>query len=246
MSPPGNPWDRGPAPRRSPRRLWLWLAVIAVAAGLVWLLAEAVGGQQRRLEDWSDVAYLLVLLGLVSSGVMVSRQFHLGTAARHAAIWAAVAGLLLVGYSYRSELRMVGNRVLGDLVPHQAMTTDSGAVQIRRGPDGHFRVLGLVNGVEVRFLVDTGASDIVLNRQDAERIGLRPDELAYTRIAYTANGQVRSAPVRLDSIAVGGIVLRDAGASVNGGELSVSLLGMSFLSRLSAFSVEGDTLTLRP
>ena len=70
--------------------------------------------------------------------------------------------------------------------------------------------------------------------------------LAYTQIFNTANGQVTGAPVRLASMGVGPIVFRDVGASVNGGKLDRSLLGMSFLNRLSGFEIEGDRMTLRP
>ena len=253
MSPPGNPWERPPPRRggggrggRGRGRLWLWLAIVAVVGGLLLLAGRAFDYRPQRVEGWSDVLYLLVLLGLVSSGLVTSRRFHLGQAARHAAIWAAVAGVLLVGYSYRQDLRAVGNPVFGELVPAAPMTTHAGAVEIRRGPDGHFHVQGEVNGVAVRFLIDTGASSIVLTQQDAERIGLAPDRLAYTQTFHTANGTVSGAPVRLDRIAVGSIVYRDVRASVNGGEMSGSLLGMSFLERLRAFGVEGDVLTLRP
>lgn len=248
MSQQGNPWDRPPSRGGGGRgRLRLWLAVVAVGLGLVLLVTLALGQGPRRVEDWSDILYLLVLLGLVSSGIVTSRRFHLGQAARNAAIWAAIAGLLLIGYSYRQDLRAVGNRVFGELVPAAPMTADDGrTVQVRRGPDGHFHVRGEVNGVTVRFLVDTGASAIVLNQHDAERVGLRPDTLSYTQVFNTANGTVRGAPVRLDRIAIGTIGFRDVRASVNQGELGTSLLGMSFLERLRSFSVEGDVLTLRP
>ena len=157
-----------------------------------------------------------------------------------------VGAVLLLGYSYREDLRRAGGRMLGELMPGEPMVTQAGTVELRRGPDGHFHVVGTVNGTEVLFLVDTGASGVVLNQADARRIGFDPGTLAYTQIFNTANGQVTGAPVRLASMGVGPIVFRDVGASVNGGKLDRSLLGMSFLNRLSGFEIEGDRMTLRP
>ena len=100
---------------------------------------------------------------------------------------------------------------------------------LRRGRDGHFHLTAQVNGAPVRFLVDTGASDVVLTRDDAVRVGLDPARLDFTRRAMTANGPVMTAPVRLDRVAVGELEARTVPAVVGGGELFQSLLGMSYL-----------------
>lgn len=248
MTPPQNPWDRsGPPPRPGGRwRLWLWLAGLAAMLVLFWLVYNGGPAMSDLGQDWPRLIYLLLILGLVVGNYMLSRELRWTTALRYAGIWIAIASLLLLGYSARYELEWMGRRMLGTLLPHQPMDTAAGAVEIRRGAGGHFRVVGEVNGVPVRFLIDTGASTIVLTQADATRAGLRPDTLAYTQIFNTANGRVRGAPVRLDRIAIGSIVFRDIRASVNGGEMDQSLLGMSFLGRLSAVSVEGERLTLHP
>jgi len=111
--------------------------------------------------------------------------------------------------------------------------------------DGQFVVEARVNGQPVRFMVDTGASDLMLSPADAARLGFDLDTLAYTHPYQTANGRVYGAPVRLGEVAVGPIVLRNVKASVNGAPLDHSLLGMSFLGRLGGFSVDGSRLTLR-
>lgn len=102
-----------------------------------------------------------------------------------------------------------------------------------------------MNGVSVIFLLDTGASDIVLDPGDAVRLGFNLDRLAFTRRYQTANGVVKGAPIRLDSVQIGPIKLRNVSASVNGAPLGRSLLGMSFLDRLSGYGVENGTLILR-
>ena len=102
-------------------------------------------------------------------------------------------------------------------------------MEVPRAFDGHYYLTLDLNGVPVDFVVDTGATDMVLTRADAARIGLDPDALAYTGVAGTANGQVRTARVRLDEVSLGGILDRNLPASVNEGVMDTSLLGMSYL-----------------
>jgi clan AA aspartic protease (TIGR02281 family) len=116
---------------------------------------------------------------------------------------------------------------------------------IQAGAGGHFLIEAVVNGAPVDFLVDTGASNIVLTLADAERLGLQPETLRFTQRFATANGEVRGAPVVLREIRVGQFSLFDLPASVNEAPLRVSLLGMTFLERLNGYEVSGRRLILR-
>lgn len=120
----------------------------------------------------------------------------------------------------------------------------SGRVEIPQSPDGHYRLTLEVNGAPVGFIVDTGASEIVLSQSDAQRAGFDLSGLAYYGRAYTANGQVRTAPVTIQEIRLGAMVDNAVPASVNGGALDQSLLGMSYLQRFSEIRISGGTLTL--
>ncbi len=96
------------------------------------------------------------------------------------------------------------------------------------------------------MVLDTGASSVVLTRDDAKAAGLPLEVLAYTANIDTANGRTRAAPVTLDRIAIGGLVERSVEALVaQPGQLKTSLLGMSFLNRLQSWEVRGDRLLLR-
>lgn len=117
-------------------------------------------------------------------------------------------------------------------------------MSFRAGANGHFMVEASVNGQPILFMVDSGASDVTLTARDAERLGFDRAQLKFDRIYQTANGTVKGAPVRLKRVEIGPIVLDDVRASVNDGAMGTSLLGMSFLSRLAAWRVEGDRLTL--
>lgn len=116
---------------------------------------------------------------------------------------------------------------------------------IESGAGGHFVVEAVVNGAPVTFLVDTGASNVVLTMEDAERLGFRPESLRFTERFASANGEVRAAPVVLRELRIGQFSVFDMAASVNEAPLRVSLLGMSFLRRLQGYSVDDGRLILR-
>jgi aspartyl protease family protein len=104
-------------------------------------------------------------------------------------------------------------------------------VVLTAGPGGHFTAAGRINGKQVRFMVDTGATLISMGRDDAERLGL---DLASARrgVSQTANGPVQIAIVTLDSVRLGDVELFNVGAAVMPQPMPVILLGNSFLSRL--------------
>ena len=252
MSPERDPWraedeDGRPGGRRGggPQGPWLWLALVAGVGVLVWVLLEVFPQRQFGDADWAQLVKLVAILVVCSSGILFLRRVPLRETLRNAAIWVAVGGVLLIGYAYREDFSNVGARLGGELLPSQAMDLGDGEVEIRAGSDGHFTVTAEVNGQPVDFLVDTGASDIVLSPADARRIGYDPAYLSFTRQYSTANGIGRGAPVRLDSVAVGPIVFNDLPASVNEAPMGESLLGMTFLRKLDSYEVRRDRLILR-
>ena len=113
------------------------------------------------------------------------------------------------------------------------MAVSGNTIEVPRAFDGHYYLPMLVNGEPITFLVDTGASQIVLNAQDAKRVGIDLDQLNYLGRASTANGVVRTAPVQLDSLALGPILDNGVSAWINEGDLDKSLLGMDYLHRFS-------------
>ena len=128
-----------------------------------------------------------------------------------------------------------------------APPASSGArvVSIGRDHRGHFKAHGRVDGRQVSFMVDTGASVIALTERDADRLGIRPSRNAFTAPVQTANGVVRAAPVTLSSVDIGGLVVRDVRALVvSGGGLSENLLGLSYLTRLKRFEYANNKLVL--
>lgn len=110
---------------------------------------------------------------------------------------------------------------------------------------GHFIVEAEINGVKVDLLADTGATYVALNYETAIRLGFRPQSLKFTSRSSTANGIASVAPVDLDYLRVGSIVVHDVKAVIaEPGKMTQNLLGMSFINRLSGFQLSGGRLVM--
>lgn len=122
---------------------------------------------------------------------------------------------------------------------------------IRKAEDGHFWAEAQVDGAgvapsRVKFLVDTGATIVALTEADARRLGIDPATLDYGVAVHTAAGETQAARVRLASVSVAGARVDDVEAVVVREGLGSSLLGMSYLGRLSRFEATKSALILRP
>jgi aspartyl protease family protein len=124
-------------------------------------------------------------------------------------------------------------------------SVDDGAAQIVKAADGHFWAEAKVDGRAVRFLIDTGATAVALSQTDAKRLGIDTKTLDYSYRVMTASGETRAASVKLASISVAGAQVRDVEALVVEKGLETSLLGMTYLGRLSSFQATPRALVLR-
>ena len=220
------------------------VAALAVFLLVVYLLARF----PKVMEDDAAkpiLVHQIVLLIFVGAGLIVHWRARPGQAIGHAALWLAIAGLLFAGYGFRDEAGALWNRLAGELFPHRGIEDAAGSITFPARKDGHFVVEADVDGVAVRFLVDTGASHVILSAGDARRLGYEVAALAYTRAYRTAGGTVFGAPVVLGAVTIGPIRIDDVQASVGGGAMGRSLLGMSFLNRLAGYRVAAGRLTLQ-
>lgn len=229
------------------RNNWTWAALflLATAALVLFLMnrfPDALASEDRQMR----LVYSLLLLTFVGGSVVLGWRERAGLALKQALAWVAIGLVLVIGYSYRDVFSDVGKRVQSELVPSAPVEREPGTAYLSRDLSGHFHADALVNGTHIRFLVDTGASDVALTAADARRLGIDPQSLAYNTPYQTANGTIYAARLVLDRVTVGGVTLRDVRASVSQGDgLGVSLLGMSFLGRLNAYEVRGERLVLR-
>ena len=228
------------------RRL-TWVFVIGIVISLAAIVAsndqDAIANVLRH--DTSSVVIKIALAIFIGGLVLVQFRDRLGKALEAIVFWALVMLLLVVGYSYRFELRDAGERVLAELIPGYVASHGQNA-EIVRGRGGEFALTVHINGARIPMVLDTGASSVVLTQAAAKAAGLPIEVLNYTVNIETANGRTSAAPVTLDRLTVGALTERGVPALVaQQGQLKSNLLGMTFLNRLESWQVRGDRLRLR-
>ncbi|SLN64874.1 hypothetical protein AQS8620_02980 [Aquimixticola soesokkakensis] len=185
--------------------------------------------------DSAQLLYFALLLGALVTYVIVANRRELGRLARHGVMWCLLFIGLLAAYG-------MWNDVSSTLVPRQSVVS-AGVIDIPRGADGHYGLVADVNGTPINFMIDTGATTVVLAREDAQRAGIDLDQLAFTGVASTANGRVQTAPVHID-LALEGVIDDRFRAYVTNGEMPGSLMGMDYLNRYSKIEISDGVLRL--
>lgn len=178
--------------------------------------------------------YLTLLLAAVGGWVFAEYRTRLGLALRTALAWGMIFLGVMAGYGLWQDMR-------GDILAIQQVTGDG--IEVPRSGDGHFYLTLGIGGESVRFMVDTGATNVVLSHDDAARLGIRTDSLAYIGEATTANGVVRTARVRLADVRLGDWHDAAIPAYVTEGRMDGSLLGMDYL-RLYRMEIADDRMRL--
>lgn len=129
--------------------------------------------------------------------------------------------------------------------PRREPVASGRTLTLDSGRDAHFELTARIDGRAIDFIVDTGATLVILRESDAARVGIRPSRADYTATISTANGKIKAAPANLERIDVGGITVHDVRALVLPDDaLSRNLLGMSFLSRLKRYEVANGRMVL--
>ena len=175
---------------------------------------------------------------------------------REAASWTVIAVIGIAAFMQFDKLRTGAERMLGappsqdagrdDAAELNAVTGSGAVVTIAAGNNGHFHAEAEINGRPIKVMVDTVATMVALNYEDAERAGIFVNPGDFTGAVSTANGAAHIAPVMLDRVTIGDITVRDVPAAVlERGRLRTSLLGMSFLNRLSRFDMRAGELVLQ-
>jgi aspartyl protease family protein len=185
----------------------------------------------------ANLLFLILLGSVISFWFFIQNRKRLNHTLQQAAIWGLIFLGVVAGYGLWSDIRQ-------DALLTHSIDAASGEISVPRAPDGHYYLNLSVNGTPIRFVVDTGATDMVLTQDDARRAGVALNERDFYREARTANGVVAVAPVTLNEVALG--PLRDTGvpASVNAGEMDTSLLGMRYLERFSRIEIRGNEMVL--
>lgn len=192
------------------------------------------------------IVYMLMIASFI--GIFVVRSYFgkFKLAVSHISIWSIIFLITFVVFSYRDNFLSIRDNVMGELFPSDARTGADGEIIIHKSMNGHFYIDLEINNVDIKFMIDTGASRVVLSKRDAFRIGIDDSVLNFKNRVYTANGNIMVAPITISKIFIDGKEFRNISASVNGGDMKISLLGMSFLNKLNSFTIEKNRLIMKP
>lgn len=190
-------------------------------------------------DDFGNLIYLVLLGSVIAFWFFTSGRGSLNKVLQQMAVWALIFIGVIAAYGMWGDIRQT-------VVPQQSLLQDGSRIEVPRGAGGHYYVTALVNDVPVRFVVDTGATGVVLRKEDAISAGINLDELAFLREAMTANGPVMIASTKVDSFGLPGAVLPRFRVDVNEGQMSKSLLGMSYLQTFGRIEISGGKLILEP
>jgi aspartyl protease family protein len=194
--------------------------------------------------DWQNFTYLAVILMVLVASLLSRRELRLAKLLKYLAMW-SVVGLVAVSiYAYRYDFHDFKNRILGEIAPANVRVNNSGELVINLAQDGHFYMDAKVNGVKLRFMIDTGASDVVIGTKEAEILGINLKKLIFNKVYQTANGKSLGATIVFDEVEVGGVKFNDIAASVNSSDMGTPLLGMSFLRQFKKYEFYQDKLVL--
>ena len=183
--------------------------------------------------------YLLMAAMLVLGALMTRREpaAKLFTAAL---AWIAIFAAGFVLFTFRDNLGWVAQRLRAEAVGMPV--SQGGETRIPMAIDGHFWVQAKLNGSDVKFLVDSGATTTTIDRKTALRAGV-PVSQGRDLYVRTGNGIVRVASGRADELTIGGITRRNVGLEIADND-DLNVLGMNYLSSLSRWGVEGRWLVL--
>jgi len=184
----------------------------------------------------ASLAYLGLLLVALGSWVFVNNRKSLGKTAQHAALW----GLIFLGVIAAKGL---WDDIRRTTMPMQSVSID-GHIELPQASDGHYYAVLDMNGVPVEFVVDTGATQIVLTDKDAKRVGIDTDSLPFLGRAETANGVIRTAFDEVEKVSFGPYTDEKVGVSISKAEMGTSLLGMSYLQRFDTIQISDGRLML--
>ena len=199
--------------------------------GLCFLLSLPLNAQEVGLAGIMGNKALLIINGAPP------RSVPLGATVDGVKVLAVQDNQVIIELGGRKRPLRVGQHAVG--------TSTGGAEQMVLNADsrGHFFTTGTINGVSLRFLVDTGASMISLGASDARRMGLDFNR-GQKGMSQTANGQVMVSKVQLDNVRIGGVTLHQVDALIHQSDMPIALLGMSFLNRME-MQRDGNTMTLK-
>lgn len=183
-----------------------------------------------------NLIFQLLLLIMLISSLFIRSKTDRNKKLQNIAIWLLIIFIGTIIYNNKS--------LLNNFVPYVANTSQNGKIEIQKSTDNHFYLMAKVNGKNIIFLIDTGATTTTLTEKDARRIGVDVNNLKYNQIIQTANGTSFSADAKIENFEVGNFRINDFWVLVNKNLSGNSLLGMNFLKKLKGYEVFNNKMIL--
>lgn len=187
--------------------------------------------------DWTTLIYNLLFLVMLVSSLLIRTSTERGNKIKQLAIWLVIIFSGVIIYNNR-------NTILKNFIPYVAKDTGDKRLEIQKSNDNHFHIVLKINGVNVLFMIDTGATTTSLTIKDAERVGIDVSKLIYNQVVNTANGRIYNASSEVNNIEIGSFKIDSMWVLVNKDMRGSSLLGMNFLNRLRGYEVNQDRMIL--
>ncbi|MEP3224553.1 MAG: TIGR02281 family clan AA aspartic protease [Parasphingorhabdus sp.] len=192
-----------------------------------------------------NLIFAIGALILVASALF-SRRIGMGEIVRSVLGWVAIFAIFIVIFSYQRELAGVWHRVTGELTGANDQVVSGSTLRIRQSADGHYWADAEVNGMPVRFLIDSGATTTALSLSTAQAADVEINEGGFPTYLNTANGTVEAQRGRISSLKVGPMIAKDLSIVVSEAFGDSNVIGMNFLSEMKSWRVEGQEMVLEP
>lgn len=193
-------------------------------------------------DDPARFVYLVVCILLLAAS-FAARRVPIRDTFKMILAWVSIFSILFIVFTFRSDFARLWKHVKADI---SGTTSDpNGEVRIKKGDDGHFTARVTINGKPVSMLIDTGATSTVISAATAQAAGIDADGGLFDVPVNTANGTVMLKRAQAATFTVGAITREDFGLLVSDQD-ELNLIGMSFLSDLTSWRVEGDEMILVP
>jgi aspartyl protease family protein len=187
----------------------------------------------------------VIVFSLVLSGFVVSRKdIKITETVKNIGVWVVVFVALIAVHTYKDEI--MSSKFMSNLMPRKAITMQNGSLMLTASQNGHFMVEAKLNSRAIGCLIDTGATNIVIDQIMANTGRINTSTLSFDIPISTANGEGMVAKVRMPLFEVGSIRLENVDIYINKEPMGTCLLGMEFLNRLKSFTIEGDNLIMVP
>lgn len=195
--------------------------------------------------DISQAIFLAIILAFLLFAFFAKSQQQRTQTLKVTFAWSGIFIAIIIAYAFRFELQDLKNRVLAVLLPSYSWSSGEKQITIARHQNGHFYLYANApNGPKVKFLVDTGATNIALTMEDAIKLGVDVNRLNYTHRYSTANGINYGAPVKIKQMQIKEKDFYNVSAHVMRSGLDISLLGMSLIDDFKDFQITRDLLIL--